>query len=655
MKHLKSLSILSFVLVWMVTSPSQGQQPKSTSEDVADGPFLRGYLETPEGSEVCNPCVENAIEALNTLNSRGQSLGFNWGADYPTVAGAGTQNHWQGIQRLPARGLDFPYLVVCSSHRDFILSGGEIEQISGPARFAIVELASRSATTGRLRSNRLRFGKLTREVRPADKDRIVLGQIISREYDHPGGMQMVGSYLLVGTDGNIGHDRNTALFTLWDLSNPLEPRQVWDPRWELPGRNANSVGITRLADGNYLMVRALGDAKELEFYILDSDLETSPASYHDGTPWDRWRHKELRSELLKPDGSLDLKWADLGGIFGDAGYQNTSIVTECGTGKLYLVASHGRRPGGLGGSDFVDLYRLDVPVEHPDPDADNTGVIITKVAHRQLFPGQNAGTRQGDLQAAAGTYISPDHKLYFYATEHGATGEGRFVTMIEFAPEVPRERAHTLDEAYVELFSEPNFDGRSIFLDYVDRRLRDYHDFGNIEEFDDLAASAIFAIPPGAELRVFAERNESGAYLDLVGTGQAVRIADFDSLLMSDGQTASHRISSAKWIEQGPVTAAATSDNIPFFFELYQNYPNPFNPETIIDYRLDRPADVKIEIYDIRGHLVKTLVDQRQPAGSYSVKWNGKDDLGQDVASGTYLCQLKSGELVKVRQLTLLR
>ncbi|NIR47882.1 hypothetical protein GWO43_05460, partial [candidate division KSB1 bacterium] len=336
-----------------------------------DASFFRGDLSTPQGSENCNPCVENIIDAVNTLRNHGASLGFHWGANYPKVKGAGTQSHWQGIQRLPMMGLEVPYLVVSSSHRDFALTlDGEVVQLSGPAHFAVVQMGSRANDGRRLRSNRLEFGKLTRDVAPHSSDLIVNAQAITKDYDHPGGMQAIGKYLLVGCDGNINHSRNAALFTLWDMSHPLKPIEVWtDPRWELPQQNANSVGIVRLEGGRYLMVRALSHAKNLEFYILSDNLEESPGSYHDGIPWDHWHYSELQSELRRSDGSFDRDWADLGSVFGDAGYQNTNLITECGTGELYLIATHGRRPESFGGDDFVDLYRVDVPVERPDPNA----------------------------------------------------------------------------------------------------------------------------------------------------------------------------------------------------------------------------------------------------------------------------------------------
>lgn len=623
--------------------------------------LLFGDLETPHGSQTCNPCVENVIAAVNTLRNHGTTLGFNWGENYPEVTGSGTKSHWQGVQRLPFIGQTQPYIVVSSSHRQvFFLPGGEIQSISGPAHFAVVEMASRLANVGRrLRSNRLQHGVLTRFATPEADDRIATANAISTEFDHPGGIQAIGKYLLVGLDGRIGHQRTTAQFVLWDLSAPTKPRLIWDdPRWELDTPNANSVGIVRLQDGRFLMARALTDARDLEFYILGDDLEINPALYQSGQPFDRWNYRELKSELTNPDGSLDTNWGDYGNFFGDVGYQSTNLVTECGTGQLYLVCSHGRRPQGFGGDDFVDAFRVDLPAAAPNPDNAGEGVVITKVAKRHMFPSGNANARQGDLQAAGGAYVSPDNKLYYYATEHGRTGNGGYVKMIEFPPAVALRDVHFIDDAWVELYDLPNFDGRSIILDYIDKDRVDYANFNYVEEFDNLASSVMYAIPAGHALRLYSGVSGEGGYLDLVGTGTAERLDDLHSQFLSDGvNDADNQLSSAEWIST--ITTAEGSDEIglvqPGTFELHQNFPNPFNPETTINYETSIETNVRVAIYDIRGQLIKTLVDEKQGPGMHTVSWNATNYNEQNVASGTYLYRLEVDDFVQTRKLTLVR
>ena len=82
---------------------------------------------------------------------------------------------------------------------------------------------------------------------------------------------------------------------------------------------------------------------------------------------------------------------------------------------------------------------------------------------------------------------------------------------------------------------------------------------------------------------------------------------------------------------------------VPEQIQLHQNYPNPFNPETRIRFELDRPAQLAVRIFNLQGHLVRTLVQDIFTAGSYEVVWNGRDEAGNTLGSGIYLCQLQSG------------
>ena len=84
---------------------------------------------------------------------------------------------------------------------------------------------------------------------------------------------------------------------------------------------------------------------------------------------------------------------------------------------------------------------------------------------------------------------------------------------------------------------------------------------------------------------------------------------------------------------------------VPTCFKLSQNYPNPFNPNTQIDYALPKASHVVIEIYNLAGQKIVTLVDGDVLPGSYSVCWNGQDRHGRAVASGVYLCRMHAKTL----------
>lgn len=83
---------------------------------------------------------------------------------------------------------------------------------------------------------------------------------------------------------------------------------------------------------------------------------------------------------------------------------------------------------------------------------------------------------------------------------------------------------------------------------------------------------------------------------------------------------------------------------IPTAFQLYQAYPNPFNPTTTIRYGLPEPSYVTINIYDLRGQLVKRLVDDRRSAGFYSVTWDGTNIRNEQTATGVYFYQMIAGK-----------
>ncbi len=85
------------------------------------------------------------------------------------------------------------------------------------------------------------------------------------------------------------------------------------------------------------------------------------------------------------------------------------------------------------------------------------------------------------------------------------------------------------------------------------------------------------------------------------------------------------------------------------------NYPNPFNPETTISYTLTKSSQVKLEIFNILGQHVRTLVNDYENAGTHSVVWNGKDKNNKDLSSGFYLYKLTDGLQTKTNKMILMK
>ncbi len=98
-------------------------------------------------------------------------------------------------------------------------------------------------------------------------------------------------------------------------------------------------------------------------------------------------------------------------------------------------------------------------------------------------------------------------------------------------------------------------------------------------------------------------------------------------------------------------------------FRLSQNYPNPSNPETTIKYKIPKLSKVMVTIYNVTGQLVKIFTEGIKAVGHNSIEWNGKDDTGNDVATGVYFYQLIAKDIslgstqkfVSIRKMLLVR
>ena len=82
------------------------------------------------------------------------------------------------------------------------------------------------------------------------------------------------------------------------------------------------------------------------------------------------------------------------------------------------------------------------------------------------------------------------------------------------------------------------------------------------------------------------------------------------------------------------------SQNVPKTVQLSQNYPNPFNPTTVINYALPSRQKVEISVYNMLGQKVRSLLNDEMNAGMHQVEWDGKNSLGNQVATGIYIYQL---------------
>ena len=114
-----------------------------------------------------------------------------------------------------------------------------------------------------------------------------------------------------------------------------------------------------------------------------------------------------------------------------------------------------------------------------------------------------------------------------------------------------------------------------------------------------------------------------------------------------------HKIVELEWT--GVESEKAKNLEKPLLYQLSQNYPNPFNPETNIVYEIPLNSDVKLEIFDVVGHYIITLVDEYQEVGKYITSWDGRNDKGNRVPSGLYFYKLATGDVMLTKKMILLQ
>ncbi len=100
-----------------------------------------------------------------------------------------------------------------------------------------------------------------------------------------------------------------------------------------------------------------------------------------------------------------------------------------------------------------------------------------------------------------------------------------------------------------------------------------------------------------------------------------------------------------------------TEEDVTREFSLYDNYPNPFNPETKIRYSIEngKAAPVVLRVYNLLGQTVRTLVDEPKESGNYEVVWDGRNQNGDEVASGVYFYKLEAGDFIQTKKMVLVR
>lgn len=111
----------------------------------------------------------------------------------------------------------------------------------------------------------------------------------------------------------------------------------------------------------------------------------------------------------------------------------------------------------------------------------------------------------------------------------------------------------------------------------------------------------------------------------------------------------------AEFKQPGTDANTNTDEMKPLSYSLSQNYPNPFNMSTTIQFTLASPGETKLYIYNIMGQKIRELVNGDLEAGKHAIVWDGCDERGNTVSSGTYISVLQSGTYHNTKKMTLLK
>jgi hypothetical protein len=149
------------------------------------------------------------------------------------------------------------------------------------------------------------------------------------------------------------------------------------------------------------------------------------------------------------------------------------------------------------------------------------------------------------------------------------------------------------------------------------------------------------------------QNSGSGTWVQLV---QHMLPANAEAkVVISDAQTSpiSGRVLRAdairfQWVQDGPADVAGDPSR-PATYGLAQNYPNPFNPTTVVSYHLPAVSEVRLTVYDLLGREVAILVNEKRPAGRYTVRFDASA-----LASGVYIYRMVAGPFVQTRKMILL-
>jgi hypothetical protein len=362
--------------------------------------FVAGFPVTTTGAVTesrqrdANMCVHNVASSFRSQNTSSSSHMHGRLGTRATDYRNDELNHNQGIGRL--------------YHPDgrYIVLGRSME---GRGQLLMFKLDGYTSTTGALGSSGSH----------STANRVVWQYNDTYDRNHPDGLSVMGNYFVHGISCEGGEKceraQNMPRVYVWDASNPAAPRRVLNfdlVNWSggpgpsaTPNHTATAGAATmvKLSDGQYLII-----VKSKEYNPPGSGSARRVVRFLRGT---RLTDVSTWSEVsVLPESSIEA-WDD-----GDFNYQHIGAVTECGSGKIFVVATKGDTLGSCDSDDseVARLYELGA-------NADGTAYTLSVVGHRYFHC-----TDAVEFSGAAGVYITDEGRLSFYTGEkelhHVSTG-----------------------------------------------------------------------------------------------------------------------------------------------------------------------------------------------------------------------------------------
>jgi hypothetical protein len=536
--------------------------------------------------------LPRVVEQFEALTERPDPLGF-----FPTDSPDATScKHYQSMVRV--NGADgVPYFVVSKSGiipdvpgPDDQACGEFLGGTDDPGSLLVVRMGSRDRTGERLRSNRLVPDVDLADSAPSTSDHEIWtvqfdGVSGWPDYGHPGAMSKVDDVIALALESPYEAGLPAALVLFIDVSDPTAPHILNHFEPVEVGEHCGTLGVLKQADGTYLMVVTGGHNTTLYFYRgapITSGIAAPLGSSNLGwTLIDTWEAAEgvrpggpgepLFVPLTSPDEVyLEDQWPT------DPAHQTLQFLQDAETGTLYLAGARGKI---LFGDDLIDLYRMDF-------DGAEIRLKHITTSHKNSHPSAegnllNPFSNTANFAAASSFYVSPAGELIFYASSHDDDGAGGGIVgrgSVEFGewrnvemvrPDSPTLLPRTLinpaavaeggtttvfglglppvTKAWIQFFSDDDFDGRYVVVDYDDRGKDSFGDFSELDGspfdlhsgFNDEASSWRFFAPFGCTIRAndddFGDDDFPGSHTrTLPGRGFFESAADLSSTRNDD-------------------------------------------------------------------------------------------------------------------------